>query len=140
MTQMIFVNMQVSDLKKSMSFFKELGYDFNLNFTDEKTAACLVISDTIFAMLHTPDSFKGFLTKPASDPHKATEVLLALNLDNRADVDRYVDKALSLGATVARPPEDLGFMYTRSYNDLDGHVWEICWLDPAVASGEKAPG
>lgn len=125
----IFVNMVVNDLHKSMTFFKALGYTFNEQFTDE-TAASLVISDTIYAMLLTPEKMKQFTKKELVDAKKATEVLLALSVDSKEAVDTMINKALAAGAREQRPKEDYGFMYSRSFEDLDGHIWEILWMDP----------
>ena len=132
MATKIFVNLPVKNLEASMSFFKKLGYTFNENFTDA-TATCLVISEDIYAMLLTEAKFKQFLPegKQVCDATKNTEVLLALSCDTKEDVNRLADAAMNAGATEARPPEDHGFMFTRSFNDLDGHIWEIFWMDPA---------
>jgi uncharacterized protein len=131
----IFVNLPVKDLDKSMDFFKKLGFSFNPQFTDE-TAACMVISDDIYAMLLTHQKFKEFTKKEIADATKTTEVLIALSMDDRAKVDSFVDKALSSGATKAREPADHGFMFERSFNDLDGHIWEIFYMDmSAVPQG-----
>lgn len=131
MPTQIFVNMQVKDLADSMSFFKKLGWNFNMQFTNED-AACLVISDTIYCMLHTPSSILRFLPngKSAVDPTKQTEVLLAFSVDSREAVDVVYNKALLSGATECRAAEDHGFMVARSFNDLDGHIWEVFWMDP----------
>jgi predicted lactoylglutathione lyase len=126
----IFVNLPVKDLKKSMSFFKTLGYGFNEQFTDE-TAACMVITEDIYAMLLTEAKFKDFTRKPVADATKVTEVLTALSVESRARVDELVDTALKAGATEAREAMDYGFMYGRSFNDLDGHIWEIIYMDPS---------
>ena len=132
MKQSVFINMQVQDLKKSMAFFKGLGYKFNKQFTNEE-AASLVISDTIYCMLITPKRFKEFIPgRQASDSKKSTEVLLALNFDSRKKVDAFFNKAIKLGASEFRPAEDHGFMYARSFSDLDGHVWEQFWMDPKM--------
>ena len=126
----IFVNLPVKDLKKSMSFFKTLGYGFNEQFTDE-TAACMVITEDIYAMLLTEAKFKDFTGKPIADATKVTEVLTALSVESRARVDAIVDTALKAGATEACEAMDYGFMYGRSFNDLDGHIWEIIYMDPS---------
>lgn len=131
MATKIFVNLPVKEVKRSMEFFTGLGYSFNPQFTDDN-AACMVITDDIYAMLLTHDMFKRFTPKEVADATKTSEVLTALSVDSRDDVDRFVDEALRLGATATRPPEDLGFMYTRSFDDLDGHIWEIIWMDPAA--------
>ena len=124
----IFVNLPVKDLDKSIDFFKRLGFSFNPQFTDE-TAASMVISDDIYAMLLTHKKFKEFTKKDIADATKTTEVLIALSMDSRAEVDSFVDKALAAGATKAREPADHGFMLERSFNDLDGHIWEIFHMD-----------
>lgn len=128
MAQMIFVNLPVKDLDKSIAFFTKLGYSFNPQFTDEK-ATCMIISDTIFVMLLTETYFQSFLTKPVSDAHKNTEVIMALSADSRAAVDDIVEKAIAAGATTPKAPLDFGFMYNRSFHDLDGHMWEFVYMD-----------
>lgn len=132
MPTQIFVNMQVKDLRRSKAFFEALGYTFNPQFTNDE-AACLVISDTIYAMLHIPSSLERFLPKgkSAADATRSTEVLLALSCESKEKVVALSEKAIAAGATEARPPEDHGFMYARSFNDLDGHIWEVLWMDPA---------
>ncbi|MFZ1686454.1 MAG: VOC family protein [Flavobacteriales bacterium] len=131
MPTQIFVNMHVKDLPKSKAFFEKLGYSFNPQFSDDN-AACLVISDTIYAMLLTTGSMNRFMPKSKSiaDANKTTEVFLALSCDNKEAVNAIADKALAAGATEARPAEDHGFMFTRNFNDLDGHIWEVFWFDP----------
>jgi uncharacterized protein len=129
MPTQIFVNVAVKDLDRSKAFFNKLGYTFNEKFTDH-TAACMVISDTIYAMLLTEPKFKEFTSKAVADASKTTEVMIALSMESRDKVDQMVDAALKAGATEARPPQDHGFMFLRSFNDLDGHIWEIFWMDP----------
>jgi uncharacterized protein len=131
----IFVNLPVKDLRKTMEFFSKLGYTFNQQFTDEK-AACMVISETIYAMLLTEPFFKGFIpNKEVADTSKTKEVLVALSADSRQHVDDMVDKAIAAGGKKFREPEDHGFMYARSFEDLDGHVWEVLWMNPAHIQG-----
>ena len=130
MPTQIFVNTTVSDLKKSQAFFEALGWHFNPDFTDD-SAGCLVISDTIYAMLHTEPSFRRFTSRPICDAKAANEVLLAISCESRDQVDTLVDKALAAGGTVFREPEDLGFMFLRSFQDLDGHVWEFFFMAEA---------
>lgn len=131
MDTMIFVNLPVKDLKRSMDFFAKLGFSYNQQFTDEK-AACMVISKDIFAMLLKEEFFKTFIPgKKISDAHTASEVLVSLSTNSRQGVDDLMDKALAAGASIVRPPEDYGYMYGRSFQDLDGHIWEIIWMDPA---------
>ena len=135
MSTKIFVNLPVKNLDRSMAFFKKLGYTFNPQFTDE-TAACMVISEDIYTMLLTEKKFSEFTKKPVADATKTTEVLTALSMDSRQEVDRVVDTALKAGATEAREPMDLGFMYHRSFNDLDGHIWEIFHMNMAALPEE----
>jgi predicted lactoylglutathione lyase len=135
MATKIFVNLAVKDLDRSKQFFGRLGYAFNPQFTDE-TAACMIIGENIFAMLLTESKFKEFTKKEIADANRTTEVLTCLSVDSKAEVDKVVDTALKAGATEAREPMDYGFMYGRSFNDLDGHIWEIIWMDPnAVKQG-----
>lgn len=130
MATSIFVNLPVKDLKRTMDFYSKLGYTFNQQFTDEK-AACMVISDTIYAMLLTEPFFKGFLPKhEIANTAKAKEVLVALSTDSKQKVDELADKAIAAGGKQFREPEDHGFMYSRSFEDPDGHVWEVIWMDP----------
>jgi uncharacterized protein len=123
------VNLPVKDLNRSKEFFAKLGYSFNPKFTDA-TAACMVISDDIYAMLLTEAKFKEFTTKPIANAKEATEVLVCLSVESKAKVNEVVDTALNAGAVEARPVMDYGFMFGRSFHDLDGHVWEIIWMDP----------
>ena len=126
----IFVNLPVKDLDRSVAFFTKLGYSFNPQFTD-KNATCMVVSDQIFVMLLVEPFFQSFLAKTkVSDAKSATEVLLAFSADSRAAVDRMMEKALAAGAHSQRDPQDLGFMYSRSFADPDGHIWEHFWMDP----------
>ena len=128
MATKIFVNLPVKNLDKTKIFFAALGYTFNEQFTDEN-AACMIISETIFAMLLVEPFFKGFIDKDIVDATKSTEVLIALSTDSRAEVDDLVNKALAAGGTETRPAQDHGFMYTRSFNDLDGHIWELVYME-----------
>jgi predicted lactoylglutathione lyase len=131
MQKMIFVNLPVKDLKASMAFYKALGFSNNPNFTDD-TAACMVWSDVIFVMLLTHPKWKTFTSRPIP-PSTSSEVLLALSLDSRAAVDAMNDSAAANGGTAdINPKQDMGFMYNRNLADLDGHVWEAMWMDPAA--------
>ncbi|MFE7458094.1 VOC family protein [Streptomyces sp. NPDC057554] len=136
MAQMIFVNLPVKDLEVSKDFFEKLGYSINPQFTDDK-AACVVISDTIFAMLLTEPRFKDFTKKDIADASGTTEVILALSADSREKVDELADAALAAGGSPANEPQDLGFMYGRSFQDPDHHIWEVIWMDPAATMGES---
>ena len=127
----IFVNIAVRDLDKSKVFFEKLGFTFNPQFTDE-TAASMVIDDNIFFMLLTDNKFQSFIKDRAiSDTKLTTEALYALSVESREAVDSFIDKVIMAGGTVFREPEDYGYMYARSFTDLDGHIWEIFWMDPA---------
>jgi predicted lactoylglutathione lyase len=128
MSTKIFVNLPVKDLDRSKAFFGKLGYTFNARFTDP--TACMVVSDDIYAMLLTEAKFKEFTKKKIADANKTTEVLVCLSMDSKARVNEVVDTAIDAGATEARDPMDYGFMFGRSFNDLDGHIWEIIWMDP----------
>jgi len=131
MGKKIFVNLPVRDLKKSKEFFGELGYGFDGKFTND-AAACMVVADDIFVMLLQQSFFKTFITTEIVDAEKMTEVLICLSQDSRDAVDTHVEKALAAGASETREPQDHGFMYGRSYSDLDGHIWEIMWMDEAA--------
>jgi predicted lactoylglutathione lyase len=126
----IFVNLAVKNLDKTKEFFSNLGYTFNQQFSDEK-AACMVISETIYAMLISEAYFKTFIpNKEISDTSKSKEVLLALSADSRQQVDELADKAIAAGGKNFRDPDDHGFMYSRSFEDLEAHVWEVFWMNP----------
>ncbi|WDR07353.1 VOC family protein [Devosia rhodophyticola] len=131
MATSVFINLPVNNLELAKAFFTKLGWSFNPDFTDE-TAACMVISDTIFAMLLTHEKFAQFTPRPIADAHKVSEMLIALNRDSQTEVDALVDKATAAGGSEPRALQDLGFMYSRAFADLDGHIWEIFWMDPAA--------
>ncbi len=128
MARQIFVNLPVKDLEKSKAFFEQLGFTFNPQFTNND-GACMVISDTIFAMLLTVPFFQTFIKKPVADATKSTEVLICLSCENRAEVDALVAKALAAGGTAPNDPQDHGFMYAHGFEDLDGHIWELAYMD-----------
>lgn len=130
MSSKIFVNLPVKDLDRSMAFFKAIGFSFNPQFTD-KTAACMVMSDDIYAMLLTHDKVKQLTGKQIADAHKTTEVLTALAVESKAKVNELADKAAKAGSKEPRQPQDYGFMFARRFEDPDGHIWEVFWMDPA---------
>lgn len=131
MTKMIFVNLPVQDLAASMAFYKSIGFENNPHFTDE-TSACMVWSDAIHVMLLTHEKWRTFTARPIP-PATASEVLLALTLDSREAVDVINDAAQAHGGTAdINAAQDLGFLYSRSFADPDGHVWEPLWMDPAA--------
>lgn len=129
MATKIFVNLPVKDLPKSMTFWRSLGYDFNLQFTDE-TAACLVFSDDIYAMLLTHAKFKEFAPQPICDTSKNTEVLVCLSCESREDLTNKMQLALAAGGRRYTESKDYGFMLQDSFLDLDGHVWELVYMNP----------
>jgi uncharacterized protein len=126
----IFLNLPVKSLDTSVKFFEALGYTFNKQFTDEN-ATCLAISQNIYAMLLVEPFFRTFTTKQIADTSIVTEALIALSVDHRDEVDALVDKAMAAGATYANDPQDHGFMYSRSFQDPDGHTWEILFMEPS---------
>jgi uncharacterized protein len=126
----IFVNLAVRDLKKSMDFFAALGFSFNPQFTDDN-AACMIISDEAFVMLLSAQFFKTFTTRELCDTSRCSEGLFALSCSSRIEVDAMVKKALEAGGSKAMDPQDHGFMYAWSFYDIDGHHWEVVWMDPA---------
>jgi predicted lactoylglutathione lyase len=135
MFRQIFVNLPIKDMARSQAFFKALGLRFNQQFTNEQ-GACLEIAENIYAMLLVEPFFQGFTKLPISDARKATEVLIALSCDNRAEVDELVAKAVAAGATTPNAPQDHGFMYQHGFADLDGHQWEVFWMDMAAAPAQ----
>ena len=139
MATAIFVNLPVSDVERSKAFFTALGYTINPQFSDENAAA-VVFSDTIYAMLLSEARFKDFTPKSVADARTSTEAILCLGAESRAEVDEIADAALANGGGRVLDPQDHGFMYGRSFADPDGHIWEVMWMDPAVASGAKSPG
>lgn len=133
MPKMIFVNLPVSDLAASTAFYEAVGGEKNPKFSDD-TASCIVFSETIFAMLLTHDKFRHFTTKQIADAHRTSEVLICISADSRDDVDAIVTRAGNAGGKLDPTPlQDYGVMYGRSFEDPDGHIWEVMWMDPAAA-------
>ena len=130
MATKIFVNLPVKDLKKSMEFFTKLDFTFNSQFTDE-TAACMVVSEDIYVMLLTQEKFKTFTPKAICDATKSTEVLVCLSCESRENVNDMVRKAVG-GGTTYNEPQDHGFMYGHGFQDLDGHIWELIYMEPSA--------
>jgi uncharacterized protein len=138
MPKLIFVNLPVTDLKKSIAFHEAVGGTLNPQFTDE-TAACIVISETIHVMLLTHEKFSQFTTKTIPDAHSSAQVLVCLSADSRDEVDALVDKAKGAGGGAdPTPTQDYGFMYGRSYEDPDGHIFEVMWMDMEAATAAMA--
>lgn len=129
----MFVNLPVKDLPRSMAFFRALGFDFNMDFTNDD-GACMVVGPNIYAMLLTEPFFQTFTDKTVIDSHSQVEALVCISVDDRAGVDDLVAKARAAGGTVPRQPQDHGFMYGHGFQDLDGHVWEVVAMAPAEAS------
>ncbi|MFM9939005.1 MAG: VOC family protein [Hyphomicrobiaceae bacterium] len=129
MSTKMFVNLPVSDLKKTIAFYRALGFTFNSQFTDD-TAACMVISEHNYAMLLTHAKWKQFTLKPIADTHKTASVAVALALENKEAVDAMVEKAVKAGGKEPRPKADYGFMVQRTFEDPDGHTWEPFFMDP----------
>jgi hypothetical protein len=136
MATKVFINLPVKNLDKSMDFFKNLGFSFNPQFTDDK-AACMVVSDSIFVMLLIESYFQTFTRKTVSDATKATEVLIALDANSRDEVKELVNKAKTLGATIYAEAQDHGWMYQHSFADLDGHQWELAYMDMSQLPGQE---
>ena len=131
MATKIFVNLPVRNLNNAIEFFTKLGFKFNAQFTDE-TGTCMIVGDDIFVMLLTHEKFKIFTPKAISDATKSTEVIVALSTESRGQVDGMVRKAVAAGGTTYNKPQDHGLMYGHGFQDLDGHIWEIFWMDPST--------
>lgn len=135
MNKQIFVNLPVKDLDRAKTFFSSLGFTFNAQFTDDK-AACMVVAENIYVMLLVESFFHTFTgNKAIADARKVTEVLVCLSCQSREDVDALVAKAVAAGGRIPREPQDHGFMYGHSFEDLDGHIWELAYMDEAAVSG-----
>lgn len=135
MFRQIFVNLPIQDMARSRAFFESLGLRFNPRFTNEQ-GACLEIGENFYAMLLVEPFFQGFTKKPVGNAHQATEVILALSVDGRAEVDEVIRKAVAAGASTPNAPVDHGFMYQHGFADLDGHQWEVFWMDEAAAPAQ----
>jgi len=129
MGNQIYVNLPVQDLKRSTAFFEKLGFTLNPKFSDNR-ASCVNLGENIYAMLLAEDFFKTFTTKPISDAKQSTEVLVCLSCESRAQVDELVKKAVAAGGRMPRAPQDHGFMYGHGFEDLDGHIWELMFMEP----------
>ncbi|QIL75568.1 MULTISPECIES: VOC family protein [Hymenobacter] len=136
MATQIFVNLPVKDLNKSVNFFTQLGYQFNQQFTDEN-ATCMIVGENIYVMLLVEPFFKTFIKKEIVDATKSTETIICLSADSREEVDEMVRKAVSAGGTITREPEVHSFMYGHGYQDLDGHLWEVMYMDPSGVMPEQ---
>lgn len=132
MIKNIFVNLAVKDLPATKEFWTKLGFTFNPQFTDDK-AACLVLGESIYAMLIVPDYFVTFTKKSLIDAHASVEVINALSAESKDEVDTLMSQILAAGGKEPREVQDLGWMYSRAFDDLDGHHWELIWVDLAKA-------
>ncbi|MDP9694603.1 UNVERIFIED_ORG: putative lactoylglutathione lyase [Arthrobacter globiformis] len=137
MATQIFMNLPVRDLDRSVQFFTALGFKFNLDYTDEN-ATCMVINDDAFVMLLVEKFFKTFTAKEIVDATSATEAIMAFSVDSREEVDQMVGKALAAGGSESQSLQDYGFMYSHSFQDPDGHLWEVKWMDPAGPPADGA--
>jgi len=137
MATKIFVNLPVKELKRTVDFFTQLGFKFNPQFTDEN-ATSMEVGEDIFVMLLVEKFFKTFTKKEICDASKSTEVIIALSAGSREKVDEMFNKAIKAGGTESNKVQDEGWMYGRSFQDLDGHMWEVIWMDPSkIKKGEK---
>ena len=135
MATKIFVNLPVKDLKKTIEFFTKLDFTFNSQFTDEN-ATCMIVGGDIFVMLLVDKFFKTFTKKEICDTAKSTEVIVALSAESREKVDQMIDKAIKAGARESIAPQEHGWMYGRSFQDIDGHLWEIIYMDEGAVRKE----
>jgi len=133
MARQIFVNLPVKDLDKTVAFFTALGFEFNPQFTNE-SGTCMIISETSFVMLLVEQFFSGFTHKPVANAMETTEVLVCLSAGSRAEVEAMVEKAIKAGGTAPNKAQDHGWMYQHGFQDLDGHIWEIAYMDEAAAA------
>ncbi|CAN5686523.1 VOC family protein [soil metagenome] len=131
MSTQIFVNLPVKDLDRAVAFFTHLGFSFDPRFTNAD-ATCMIVADDIFVMLLVEPFFQTFTPKPVSDAHQSTEVLLCLSRESRAAVDDMAAKAVAAGGSTPNPPKDHGFMYQHGFQDLDGHLWELMFMEPGA--------
>lgn len=127
----LFVNLPIKDLEASVAFFTKLGFTFNPQFTDDK-AACMIVGDDAFVMLLTNEFFETFTKKSLADATLTTEVIVAVSAESKAAVDTMVKAALENGGKESNQLQDQGFMYSWSFKDLDDHLWEVIWMDPAT--------
>ena len=132
MATQIYVNLPVKNIERTQAFFTSLGFSFNPQFSNDQ-AICMVVADDIYVMLLVESFFQTFTKKPVADATKGTEVIVCLSCDSRAKVDELVAKAVAAGGRAPNPRQDHGFMYGHGFEDLDGHVWELTYMDPNAA-------
>ena len=138
MTTKIFVNLPAKDLNKTIEFFTKLGFKFNPQFTDEN-ASCMIVGEDIFVMLLVEKFFKTFTKKEICDTSKNTEVIVALSVEGREKVDKMINKAIEAGGREYREPQNHGWMYGRSFEDINGHIWEIIYMDKSALKNDEKP-
>lgn len=134
MNTQIWVNLPIKNLKRSVEFFTKLGYTFNPQFTDEN-ATCMIVGENIFVMLLVEKFFQSFTDKTICDATQSAEVMMGLSCASRSEVDAMVRKAVAAGGKTPRKPQDHGFMYGHGYEDLDGHIWELFYMEPGATPG-----
>ena len=135
MANKVFLNLPVKNVIASRKFFQALGFTINEQFSDE-SGACVVISDEIYSMILSHDKYKSFTNKEIPDTTKTSEVIITLAVESKEEVDKLLEKVLEAGGKDSRK-EDYGWMYGRAFEDLDGHIWEFFWMDPAHVKGSK---
>ena len=136
MAAQIFVNLPVKDLNKTTEFFAKLGFKFNPQFTNQN-GTCMIIGENIFVMLLVEKFFKTFIKKEICDAKKSTEVLLAITAESRKKVDEMISNAVKAGGKEPREPQDHGWMYGRAFEDINGHIWEVFWMNPSKIQDNK---
>ena len=136
MSTKIFVNLSAKDLNRTIEFFTKLGFTFNPQFTDEN-ATCMIVGENIFVMLLVEKFFKTFTKKAICDTAKDTEVIIALSTESREGVNQMIDKVIEAGGKESREPQDYGWMYGRGFQDVDGHLWEIVYMDENAVKKER---
>ena len=138
MHKQIYVNLAVDDLERSKAFFNTIGFSFEPQFTNEQ-AACLILGDNLYAMLLVKDLFKSFTRKALCNPKESTEALVGLSCESRGEVDALVARAIAAGGSAPRAPQDYGFLYGHGFEDLDGHIWELIYMDPTAQAAGLRP-
>lgn len=139
MASQLFLNLPVQDLQRSVGFFTALGFTFNPDFTDEN-ATCMVVNENAYVMLLVEAYFKTFTTKEVTGTSGSAEAIIAYSVDSREAVDQAVQTALASGGSASQEAHDYGFMYNHSFQDPDGHLWEVFWMDPAGPPAESTSG
>lgn len=137
MSRLLFLNLPVADLTGSRAFFDRLGFEFDERFCDEG-AACMVVSEQAYVVLLQRERFAEFVVRPVANAGEATALTVAVSAPDRAAVDAFAATAIAAGAGAAKEPQDYGFMYQRSFHDLDGHLWEVMWIDQ-IANSDRYP-